>query len=106
MNGTSRLRVWAIVALCFCALGLTFASRSSVGVLMPIWEVDLGWSRGLSSTGSFLVLVMEAVISPLAGDVIDRVGPRHVFAGGLIFMGAAILASSQVSREWNSGLSG
>ena len=100
MTPPSRLRIWAIVALCFCALGLTFASRSSVGVLMPIWEVDLGWSRGLSSTGSFLVLVMMAVISPLAGDVIDRIGPRHVFAGGLIFMGGAILASSQVSREW------
>ena len=100
MSGPSAFRVWGIVALCFCALGLTFAARSSVGVLMPIWEVDLGWSRGLSSTGSSLVLVMMALISPIAGDIIDRVGPRHVFAGGLVFMGGAIVASSQISREW------
>ncbi|MCE2493775.1 MAG: MFS transporter [Alphaproteobacteria bacterium] len=100
MSGPSALRVWGIVALCFCALGLTFAARSSVGVLMPIWEVDLGWSRGLSSTGSSLVLLIMALISPIAGDIIDRVGPRHVFAGGLVFMGGAIAASSQISREW------
>ncbi len=100
MSGPTPVRVWTIVALCFCALGLTFAARSSVGVLMPIWEVDLGWSRGLSSTGSSLVLVMMALISPLAGDIIDRVGPRHVFAGGLVFLGSAIVASSWVSREW------
>ncbi|MDE0060118.1 MAG: MFS transporter [Defluviicoccus sp.] len=100
MTGPSALRVWAIVALCFCALGLTFASRSSVGVLMPIWEVELGWSRGLSSTGSSLVLVIMGLISPIAGDIIDRVGPRHVFAGGLVFMGGAIAASSQISHEW------
>ena len=67
---------------------------------MPIWEVDLGWSRGLSSTGSSLVLLIMALISPIAGDIIDRVGPRHVFAGGLVFMGGAIAASSQISREW------
>ena len=100
MNGASTIRVWSIVALCFCALGLTFAARSSVGVLMPIWEVELGWSRGLSSTGSSLVLVMMALISPLAGDLIDRVGPRHVFSGGLVFLGLAIVASSQITREW------
>ena len=100
MSGPSALRVWAIVALCFCALGLTFASRSSVGVLMPLWEVELGWSRGLSSTGGSLVLLMMAIISPVAGDIIDRVGPRHIFAGGLVFMGGAIVMTSQVSREW------
>ncbi len=94
------LRDWSIVALIFCALGLTFAARSSVGALIPSWEAELGWARAISATGSALVLAVMAVASPLAGNLIDRFGPRAVMSGGLAIVGVAILASSTVSREW------
>lgn len=93
-------RAWAIVGLIFCALGLTFAARSSVGVLIPSWEAELGWARAVSSTGSSIVLAVMAVASPLAGNLIDRFGPRPVMSGGLAAVGAAILATSAVSAEW------
>ena len=99
MNGAAA-RAWTIVAVTFCALGLTFASRSSVGVLIPTWEAELGWARAVSATGSSLVLVVMAVASPLAGNLIDRFGPRRVMAGGLAIAGAAILGTSTVSLEW------
>jgi len=49
---------WLIVALCFVALALTYSARSSIGVLMSIWEQELGWSRTLTSSGSSLVLAV------------------------------------------------
>lgn len=93
-------RAWAIVGLIFCALGLTFAARSSVGVLIPSWEAELGWARAVSATGSSIVLAVMAVASPLAGNLIDRFGPRPVLSGGLAVVGMAILATSAVSAEW------
>ena len=93
-------RAWAIVAVTFCALGLTFAARSSVGVLIPTWEAELGWARAVSATGGSLVLVVMAVASPLAGNLIDRFGPRRVIAGGLAIVSAAILGTSAISLEW------
>ncbi len=91
---------WVIVVVSFVALALTFAARSSVGVLMPIWEQELGWGRTLTSSGSALVLGMMAVSSPLAGNLMDRYGPRPIFATGLVLLGGAILATSTVSQEW------
>jgi MFS family permease len=91
---------WVVVAISFVALALTFAARSSVGVLMPIWEQELGWGRTLTSTGSALVLMMMAVSSPLAGNLMDRYGPRPVFTCGLLLLGGAILGTSTVTQEW------
>ena len=91
---------WVIVVVSFIALALTFAARSSVGVLMPIWEQELDWGRTLTSGGSSLVLAMMAVSSPLAGNLMDRYGPRPVFATGLALLGGAILVTSTISEEW------
>ena len=91
---------WVVVAIAFVALALTFAARSSVGVLMPIWEQELDWGRTLTSGGSSLVLAMMAVSSPLAGNLMDRYGPRPVFATGLALLGGAILVTSTISEEW------
>lgn len=93
-------RAWMIIALTFCALGLIFASRSSVGVLIPTWEAELGWARALSATGSSIVLAAMAITMPLAGNLFDRLGPRPVMAGGLAFVGAAMLLTSAAAQEW------
>ena len=91
---------WFIVGLCFVALSLTFAARSSVGAVMPLWETELGWARTITSSGLSLLLAVMAVIAPLAGNLMDRHGPRFVLAGGLAVLGAAILAMSGLSHQW------
>jgi MFS family permease len=94
------LHGWVVVAMLFFALALTFTARSSVGVLMPVWEQELGWGRTLISSGSSLVLAMMALSSPLAGNLMDRYGPSPVFAVGLALLGGAIIATSAVREEW------
>ena len=93
-------RAWMIIALTFCALGLVFASRSSVGVLIPTWEAELGWARALSATGSSIVLATMAITLPLAGNMFDRLGPRPIMAGGLAFVGTAMVVTSTATQEW------
>lgn len=91
---------WIIVLITFAALALTFSARSSVGVMMTIWEQELGWARALSSTGSSLVLAMMAIGSPFAGNLMDRFGPCYVLAGGLAMLGAGVLLTSFVTEPW------
>lgn len=99
MNGPS-LRAWTIVVMTFVALGLSFAARGSVGVLIPTWETELGWARAVSATGGSLILVVMALVAPLAGNLIDRFGPRWVLSGGLAIVGFSIVATSMISLEW------
>jgi len=91
---------WAVVVLTFFALGLIFALRSTLGLLMPEWELAPGWSRTLVSSGGAVILVLMAVSGPIAGNLLDRWGPRPVYVAGLMLAGGAALLAAQISAAW------
>lgn len=93
-------RGWWIVLFMFAALSVVFSARSSLGLIMPTWEQDLGWARTFISTGGSIVLVVMTLISPLAGNLLDRTGPRLVVTAALLFVGAAIAMSSLMNAQW------
>ncbi len=91
---------WLVVAICFAALMAVYATRSSIGLMMSFWEVEPGWSRELASNAGALALVLMAVVSPFAGNLIDRFGPRVVCSSGLMCVAVGILATSAAIRDW------
>ena len=68
----SNPRGWAIVTFIFIALGFVFSARSALGLIMPAWEEDLGWDRTFLSSGGSIILIFMTLISPLAGNLLDR----------------------------------
>ena len=97
---TSRRIAWAMVGMTFVALGLIFALRSTVGMLMPTWEVSPGWSRTLVSTGGAVILTLMAIGAPIGGNLMDRLGPRPVYVGGLVVVALGTVIGSQISAAW------
>ncbi|MEE2997463.1 MAG: MFS transporter [Pseudomonadota bacterium] len=95
---TNRQRGWIVVAICFIALSFTFGARSSVSMVLPIWAQELGWSATQVSTGASLVLVMMALGSPIAGNLMDRFGARIVMACGLLALSLGVGATSYVTE--------
>ena len=91
---------WLVVAICFAALMVVYATRSSIGLMMTFWEVEPGWPRALASNAGALALLLMALVSPFAGNLIDRFGPRTVCAGGLFFVGAGIVATATATHDW------
>lgn len=87
---------WSIVAFGFLALALSYAARALLGLVMPVWEAELGWSKSLISAGGALALIVMAAVAPVAGDIVDRHGPRRLLAVGLALvalgMGLTVLA--------------
>ena len=98
VDQTNRRRGLIVVVICFVALSFTFASRSSISMVLPIWATELGWSATEVSTGASLVLVMMALGSPIAGNFLDRFGAKVILAGGLLALGLGIGATSYVSE--------
>ncbi len=92
---------WVVVGICFVSLMLVYAVRSSLGLMMPFWEDDPGWTRDLSSNAGALVLVVMAISSPVAGNLIDRYGPRTVCAAGLVVLGIGVFAVTVSSEAWH-----
>ena len=93
-------RGWLIVLFMFGALGLVFSARMMLSVAMPTWEAELGWARTFISSGGSVVLVFMPLISPLAGNLLDKVGPRPVVAGALLCVGASLAATSIMTEQW------
>lgn len=96
----SRRAAWSAVALTFIALGLIFALRNTLGLLMPEWEVNPGWSRTLVSTGGAVLLMIMAISGPIAGNLLDRWGPRPVYVVGLLLVAGAAVFAAQISAAW------
>ncbi|MFO0998399.1 MAG: MFS transporter [Alphaproteobacteria bacterium] len=95
-----NLTSWLIVMVCFLGLSISFSARSILGLTMPLWERELGWSRSFISTGGALTLLTMALIAPVTGNLVDRFGPRRVFLAGLAAIAAGMGLASATSSQW------
>ena len=89
---------WAVVAFGFLALALAFSARATLGLVMPIWSQELGWSRSFVSGSAATALLVMAAVAPFAGRLVDRHGVRATLALGLLLIGVGCLIVSATSN--------
>ena len=87
---------WLVVGFAFLALAISFSARASIGLVMPVWDAELGWSRSFVSGIVAATLVVMALMAPIAGRLVDRHGVRPLLAGGLAVggIGSLVIATS------------
>jgi MFS family permease len=88
MQNETRVLAWIVVGLCFMALGLAFSARAALGLVMPVWSAELGWTRSFISGTGAAALIAMAAIAPVGGRLVDRHGPSAVLAVGLCALAA------------------
>jgi MFS family permease len=93
-------RAIIVVALGFLALALVFSARAALGLAMPIWESELGWSRGYVSNVAAVALLIMAVTSPVSGFILDRKGLRFTLLLGLIAVFISSVVISIAESTW------
>lgn len=99
-SASARLAPWLLVAVAFLALALAFSARSALGLAMPVWERELGWPRSFVSFGGALALVVMAVVAPVAGNLVDRYGPRLLLAVGTAVVGLGMALVAGMEGRW------
>lgn len=86
--------VWVILAIAF---GLYFS--------FPIFFVALleefGWSRGATAGAFSISSIVQGLLSPVIGILVDRLGPRRVILGGTLLLGGACLLASRIASLWS-----
>lgn len=91
---------WIVVVALFVMLGIGVTARNSIGLMMPVWKDEFGWSYGFISGTAAAMLTVMALIAPIAGMALDRFGPRWVFAVGMSLIGAVFVLCSMMTETW------
>jgi MFS family permease len=74
---------WWVASFGFIALALVFSVRALLGLVMPIWDADLGWSRAFVSGTAAVALLVMAGLAPISGRLTDVRGSKVILAWGL-----------------------
>jgi MFS family permease len=91
---------WLIVAALFLMLSIIITARNSMGLMMPFWKADMGWSYKFVATASSIMLMTMAVIAPIVGSIIDRFGSRLIYATGMSVIGLVFILCSFMTEPW------
>ena len=96
----SALRPWVVVG----AVWVTLAIASGLYFSFPVFFVALveefGWSRGATAAAFSISSVVQGVLSPPVGMLVDRLGPRRVMLYGAWVLGVACMLSSRIGSLW------
>jgi len=91
---------WLVAALAFIILGFTRGLHSSFGVFYVALLDNFGWSRGATAGVFSMVLTVDAILSPVVGDLLDRFGTKTIACAGCLALTAGLFLSSSIDRLW------
>ncbi len=99
---------WTVVLFGFLALSLAFSGRAALGLIMPVWQIEFGWSSSYISGVGAMALVVMAIVAPFAGRLVDRLGSQFTLnlGMGLLGVGCAIVALMNGKFMFVIGFSG
>ena len=92
---------WLLLATVWLTLGITFGLMFSFSVfLVPLLE-EFGWSRGLAAGAFSLSAVVQGLLSPAIGTLVDRFGPRRLILCGAVTLGLSAVLGSRITELWH-----
>ncbi len=93
-----------VLFACFVGIGVGFASLNyyTAGMFLTAYEREFGWSRSLISAQGLVGVTALILLSPIVGNLVDKVGTRIVASVSLFLYGLCFLA---ISRYLNSVMS-
>jgi MFS family permease len=96
----SSVTPWLVVAALWLILGVAHGLFFSFPVFfVPLIE-DFRWSRGVTAGAFSLSAIVQGLLSPLVGALVDRLGARRVMVVGAVALGASCLLASRIAAVW------
>ena len=92
---------WFIVVVGIMSYALGYGGRYSFSVIFPALLEEFGWYRDSTAIMLSIHMVLYGVVAPLAGHLVDRIGPRHTMTIGIVLFSSGLLLSGMSSRLWH-----
>ncbi len=96
---------WTIVAVGIVVQSLGYAARYSFSVIFPALLDDFQWARDVTAAMLSVNLVIYGIVAPIAGGLVDRIGPRKTMISGAILLASGLALSAWASEPWHFYLS-
>ena len=85
---------WIIVGLALLSMGFWAGIRTTFAVFYVALLEEFSWSRGGAAGVQSLSYVIYIILAPLAGGLIDRLGPRRVILPGILLLSVGLVLSA------------
>jgi MFS family permease len=92
---------WLVVAVVFVSMGIGVNARTAFSLLFPPILSEFGWERGVTAGAFSFGFLVSAVMSPLLGRMMDRMGPRVVMELGVFLLAAGLLLAPLTTQAWH-----
>jgi MFS family permease len=92
---------WIIIAVTFVTMAIGVNARTAFSLFFPPILSEFGWERGVTAGAFSFGFVASAVVSPLIGRLMDRLGPRSVMELGVALMAGGLLLAPLTTRPWH-----
>jgi MFS family permease len=96
----SLARPWFIASLAFVILGFARGLNSSFGVFYVALLDNFGWSRAITAGVFSAAQIVDAVVSPVVGHLLDRFGAKKIVAAGCVLLSVGLFLSSRIHTLW------
>jgi MFS family permease len=91
---------WVIVGIAFVTMAIGVTARTAFSLLLPPLIDEFGWDRGLVAGAFSFGFLVSAALSPIAGRIMDRHGPRAVIESGVCLMAGGLLLARAIEKPW------
>ena len=92
---------WLIVGIAFVTLAIGVSARTAFSLLLPPLTAELGWERGVVAGAFSFGFLVSALLSPLAGRVLDAKGPRRVILIGVVLLVSGLFLAPSIKQPWH-----
>lgn len=91
---------WYVVGSLFFATFLVAGTRQGFGVFVATWQEEWGVSVARISVAASVGWLVNGLVQPFFGRLVDRIGGRPVVLTSMTVMGAAFIAMAFVTNVW------
>ncbi|MFC1955682.1 MFS transporter [Chloroflexota bacterium] len=96
---------WNIVAVGIVIQSLGYTTRYSFSVIFPALLDDFQWARDVTAIMLSVNLLVYGVVAPIAGGLVDSIGPRKTMLSGATLLASGLALSAWASEPWHFYLS-
>jgi MFS family permease len=96
---------WFIVGAGIISYALGYGARYSFSVIFPSLLTEFQWPRDTTAVMLSVHLLVYGFVAPVAGNLVDRIGPRKAMVFGTLLLSLGLCLSGWSNKLWHFYLS-